>query len=399
LAANKEDLDSAEKGGLNKQMLRRLKLTSQKMDALVDGIRSISEQGEPLGKILSRVGVSDGLVLDKISCPIGVLLIIFESRPDCLPQIAACAIRSGNGLVLKGGSEAEKSNAILYSIVSRAISDASNGEVPGNVIGLVTSRSDIPPLLKQDDVIDLVIPRGSASLVRYIKDNTRIPVMGHAEGICHVYVDEAADLSTAVAVTVDSKIDYPSACNAAETVLFHRKTLENGVAAAVLKGLRDAGVEVLGGEIAIGLGLTTRRVEDFSSEYGDLVISMEVVDSVDHAIRHIHKYGSAHTDCIVTENKALAERFLREVDSACVFHNASTRFSDGYRFGLGAEVGVSTNRTSPRGPVGVEGLLAFKWTLRSSSTNGHTVESFSSLHPEETRRNYTFLNMPVNGEH
>mmetsp|Transcript_13388 Transcript_13388/g.20133 ORF Transcript_13388/g.20133 Transcript_13388/m.20133 type:complete len:757 (+) Transcript_13388:137-2407(+) len=395
LAANKEDLDTAESEGLNKQMLKRLKLTQQKLDALVDGIRSISQQGEPLGKVLSRTCVSDGLILNKISCPVGVLLIIFESRPDCLPQIAACAIRSGNGLVLKGGREAEKSNEILHSIVTRAITEASGGEVPGSLVGLVTSRSDIPPLLKQDDVIDLVIPRGSASLVRYIKDNTRIPVMGHAEGICHVYIDEAANMDTAVSVTVDSKVDYPSACNAAETVLLHRKTLDNGVAATVIKGLKDAGVEVLGGEVAMSLGLTTSRVEDFSSEYGDLVISLEVVDSADDAIRHIHKYGSAHTECIVTENKDLADRFLREVDSACVFHNASTRFSDGYRFGLGAEVGVSTNRTSPRGPVGVEGLLAFKWTLQSDATPGHTVASFSSLQPEETRRKYSFLSMPL----
>eukprot|EP00602_Paraphysomonas_sp_CaronLab_P000444 CAMPEP_0185018868 /NCGR_PEP_ID=MMETSP1103-20130426/1548_1 /TAXON_ID=36769 /ORGANISM="Paraphysomonas bandaiensis, Strain Caron Lab Isolate" /LENGTH=719 /DNA_ID=CAMNT_0027548899 /DNA_START=78 /DNA_END=2234 /DNA_ORIENTATION=- len=361
LAANQEDVDKATMEGISVQILKRLKLTKQKLDALVDGIRSISLQMEPLRKVLSRTNISDALVLDKVSCPIGVLLVIFEARPECLPQIAACAIRSGNGLVLKGGREAEKSNEIFHSIVTSAITLASGGKVPGGIVGLVTSRSDIPPLLKQDDVIDLVIPRGSSSLVRYIKDNTRIPVMGHAEGICHVYVDEAADINTAVAITVDSKVDYPSACNAAETVLFHRSTVDSGLATAVLNGLKGAGVEILGSEKVVGLGLADRRVEDFNTEYGDLAVSVEIVDSVHEAVSHIHKYGSAHTDCIVTQDKDTAEYFLQEVDSACVFHNASTRFADGYRFGLGAEVGVSTSRTGPRGPVGVEGLLSFKW--------------------------------------
>jgi gamma-glutamyl phosphate reductase len=279
--------------------------------------------------------------------------------------------------LIVGGKEAEHSNAILHQIVSECIESSSDGKVPGSLVGLVTSRAEIQPLLKLDDVIDLVIPRGSAALVRHIKNTTAIPVMGHAEGVCHIYVDAAADLTKATRIVVDAKTDYPSACNAVETVLFHEKTVESGVCKAVLDALQEAGVAVLGGHRAVSLGLVERKVEHFSTEYGDLTVAVEIVADIDTAIKHIHTFGSAHTDSIVTEDPTAADVFIGSVDSACVFHNASTRFADGFRFGLGAEVGISTSRLNPRGPVGVEGLLSAKWTLRSSHAQGSTVASFA----------------------
>jgi gamma-glutamyl phosphate reductase len=310
------------------------------------------------------------------------LLIIFESRPDCLPQIAALALRSGNGLLLKGGKEAEKSNKILHKIIAETIEKVTKGFVSRNVIGLITSRASIPSLLKMDSYIDLVIPRGSGDLVKHIKENTRIPVMGHAEGVCHVYIDSKADINKAEKILLDSKTDYPSACNAAETLLLHEDTLSNGMADKLVRALRVAGVSLYGSEKAMSKGLTEKQALNMNNEYGDLSITIEIVNSVQEAIDHIHKFGSSHTECIVTEDKKTAEFFLKSVDSACVFHNASTRFADGFRFGLGAEVGISTGRIHARGPVGVEGLLTTKWELRSSSNNGHTVSSFSGSNPQ-----------------
>lgn len=276
LRVNSEDVDAAERNGLSGPALYRLKLTSQKIKTLVEGIKSIGLQEEPIGRLTDRTELADGLVLDKITSPIGVLLIIFESRPDCLPQIAALAVRSGNGLVLKGGKEAEKSNALLHSIVAEAIEEGSKGKVPRDMIGLVTSRADIASLLKLDEYIDLVIPRGSGEMVKYIKENTRIPVMGHAEGVCHVYVDSEAKHDTAVAVVLDAKIDYPSACNAAETLLLHHSSIESGLADKILRNLRMAGVTLYGGERAMSLGLASDLAVDMSTEYGDLRMSFEV---------------------------------------------------------------------------------------------------------------------------
>jgi len=398
IAANELDLAAAKAANLSGPVLHRLKLTSEKIKALVEGIRSIAAQPEPIGQTTSRTLVGEGLTLEKITAPIGVLLIIFESRPDCLPQIAALAIRSGNGLLLKGGKEAEKTNAFLHGIITEAIQTASGGAVDGAAIGLVTSRSAITSLLKLDEYIDLVIPRGSNALVKHIKDNTKIPVMGHSDGVCHLYVDKDADPGKAIPIAIDGKTDYPSACNAIETILLHRSTLDSGLATDMIAALRNAGVTIRGGDkiIASGvLGPEFLRVQSFRTEYGDLTVSMEVVDNMEGAVDHINTYGSSHTDVIVTEDKEAAELFLKTVDSACVYHNASSRFSDGFRFGLGAEVGISTGRIHARGPVGVEGLLTSKWQLRSTVSDGHTASMFSTTTPEALRKKFLHVKMAV----
>ncbi|KAG2495340.1 hypothetical protein HYH03_006609 [Edaphochlamys debaryana] len=365
LKANAQDVAEAQ-GKISDSLLQRLILKPAKISQLAEGIRAIANQEEPLGRLLRRVEVAEGLILDKVTVPIGVLLVIFEARPDALPQIASLAIRSGNGLLLKGGKEATHSNAILH----RIIVDALGPGLGPDLIGLVTSREEIESLLALDDVVDLVIPRGSNALVSHIKRNTRIPVLGHADGICHVYVDAAADLDTAIKILIDAKTDYPAACNAVEKVLIHKDWVEKGGVQSIQEALQKAGVTVHAGESVRALLPDLPPPPSARHEYSALACTMEVVDSMETAIDHIHKYGSAHTDCIVTLDGERAEAFLRGVDSACVFHNASTRFADGFRFGLGAEVGISTSRIHARGPVGVEGLLTTKWVLRGS---GHVV--------------------------
>jgi delta-1-pyrroline-5-carboxylate synthetase len=272
--------------------------------------------------------------------------------------------------LLKGGKEATHSNAFLYKVIGDAIEAGSGHQIKRDIIGLVTSRGQVADMLGLDDVIDLVIPRGSNSLVSYIKANTRIPVLGHADGVCHVYVDESADASSASKIVVDAKTDYPSACNAMETLLLHQATVASGVAASVLMALRAAGVKLVGGPTAMKLGLCDTPAVELKYEYGSLTCMVQVVESMDEAIDWIHTYGSGHTEAIVCSDESdVGEAFLRRVDSACVFKNASTRFADGYRFGLGAEVGISTGRIHSRGPVGVEGLLSTKWQLRSEGAS------------------------------
>lgn len=407
LAVNVLDVEKAKRGecgSISLPNLKRLQLTTEKLEVLSAGIRSIARQEEPVGALESRMELSEGLVLDKISCPIGVLLVIFESRPDCLPQIASLAIRSANGLLLKGGKEAEMSNSMLADLISGVIEKTTEGKVSGAAVSLVKSREEIKSLLGLDEYIDLCIPRGSGSMVKYIQENTKIPVMGHAEGICHIYVDSEASLDKACRIVVDAKIDYPSACNAVETLLLHRSLLKPtkavsghairvSPAQAIISHLVEAGVEVNGSEEAVRLNLTTALNLDFKTEYGALGITVHVVDDMDSAITHIHQYGSGHTESIVTENEGKAESFLSKVDGACVMHNASTRFADGYRFGLGAEVGISTGRIHARGPVGVEGLLTSKWQLRSKVKKGHTVADFSTKQPEGRRLQYTHRNL------
>lgn len=368
LDANKLDLEAAEKNSIDMQLLRRLKLTDDKIATLETGIRQLANMPDCLGVVKSKRELTDGLELSLSTVPIGVLLIIFESRPDSFPQIASLALASGNGLILKGGKEAVNSNTMLHQVVGDAIEAGSNGEITRDIIALVTSRGQIKDLLGLDDVIDLVIPRGSNSLVSYIKQNTRIPVLGHADGVCHVYIDPSASAEDASKITVDSKTDYPSACNAMETLLLHRETLENGVALAVMQALRSAGVKCLGGTEAMKAGLSDVPTSITKKEYGDLTCLVEIVDDMDQAIEWIHNNGSGHTETVVcAEDSPVGEEFLKRVDAACVFKNASTRFADGYRLGLGAEVGISTGRIHARGPVGVEGLLTTKWQLRSSS--------------------------------
>lgn len=389
LAANAQDVE-ASAGKISDSLLQRLILKPAKICQLsgrkggttirscadtctsthhdhcfvAEGIRSIARQEEPLGRVISATQIAEGLELRKISVPIGVLLIIFEARPDALPQIVALAIRSGNGLLLKGGKEASHSNQVLHRLITQVLDDKAP-TVGSGLVALVQSRDEIDALLKLDDVIDLVIPRGGNALVSYIQRSTRIPVLGHADGICHVYIDALADLDKALAIATDSKVDYPAACNAAETILLH-ESLVPVLADKLLATLRDAGVTVHAGPAAHSVFPDLPAAESMRHEYSSLDVGFEIVRDMEAAIDHIHANGSGHTEVIVTEDPETAEAFLCKVDAACVHHNASSRFSDGFRYGLGAEVGISTGRIHARGPVGVEGLLTTKYVLRGS---------------------------------
>ncbi|XP_075507887.1 delta-1-pyrroline-5-carboxylate synthase-like [Primulina tabacum] len=374
---NAADIRAAHEAGYDESLISRLVLSHAKISSLANSVRTIADMEEPIGRLLKRTELADGLVLDKTTSPLGVLLIIFESRPDALVQIASLAIRSGNGLLLKGGKEARRSNAILHKVITAAIPDT----VGEKLIGLVTSKEDIPDLLKLDGVIDLVIPRGSNRLVSQIKSSTKIPVLGHSDGICHVYVDKSANMEMARHIIVDSKLDYPAACNAMETLLIHHDlSSSNGFQELVLE-LKHEGVTLYGGPRASSF-LNLEEVQSFHHEYNARACTIEIVDDVEAAIDHIRKHGSGHTECIVAEDKEVAEYFLSQVDSAAVFHNASTRFCDGMRFGLGAEVGISTSKIHARGPVGVEGLLTTRWLLRG---NGHVVKGDNGV--EYTHKN------------
>jgi len=353
--ANARDLVQAQ-GKIAEPLYKRLVLNEPKLRDVISGIEQISEMEDPVGRVLEETELDEGLILRKVQVPIGVLAVIYESRPDAGAQIAALAIRSGNAILLKGGREAAHTNAALGGIIRGVL----EGHGVADAVQLVSTREEVAELLKMDDLISLVIPRGSNEMVRSIQKSTKIPVLGHADGICHVYIDEFADAGKAVRVAVDSKAQYPAVCNAAETLLVHSKFSGRET---VLQALREAGVEL--------------RDSGFGSEYLDLIMNVRVVNSLDEAIDHIHRYGSAHTDSIVTENQHNAQRFLNEVDSAGVFWNASTRFADGFRYGLGAEVGVSTNKTHARGPVGVEGLLIYKYHLIG---DGHIVATYSGEH-------------------
>eukprot|EP00934_Nitzschia_sp_Nitz4_P001756 Nitzschia sp. Nitz4//scaffold55_size114948//103114//105701//NITZ4_003926-RA/size114948-processed-gene-0.243-mRNA-1//-1//CDS//3329554605//1756//frame0 len=384
MAANQIDVDAAEKDGVALVLKKRLKLTEAKLETLATGLRQLAALPDPLGVVKSKRELADGLELEQTTVPIGVLMIIFESRPDSMPQIAALSLASGNGLLLKGGKEAVNSNAAIHKVIGDAVETGSKGAIKRDIIALITSRGQVSDMLALDDVIDLVIPRGSNALVSYIKANTRIPVLGHADGVCHIYVDSSADAANASKVAVDAKTDYPSACNAMETLLLHKDTVGNGVAAQTLMALRVAGVKCLGGPNAMKMGLCDTPAEQMKCEYGDLTCLVEVVDSVDVAIDWIHKYGSGHTESIVcSEESEVGEEFLKRVDAACVFKNCSTRFADGFRFGLGAEVGISTGRIHSRGPVGVEGLLTTKWQLRSQG-GVNVVAEFAGDNPLKT---------------
>lgn len=365
LTENEADVDAAQQAGYDPSLVARLALKPGKISSLAKSVRVLAEMDEPIGRILKRTEILDGFILEKTSSPLGVLLIIFESRPDALVQIASLAIRSGNGLLLKGGKEAKRSNAILHKVITSVIPE----NVGERLIGLITSREEVPELLKLDHVIDLVIPRGSNKLVSQIKASTKIPVLGHADGICHVYVDKSANLDVAKHIVLDAKTDYPAACNAMETLLVHDDLVKKGGLNDLIMELQIKGVTIFGGPKASSL-LNIPEANSLHHEYSSLACTVEIVDDVYAAIDHIHQHGSSHTDCIITEDKEVADIFLRQVDSAAVFHNASTRFCDGFRFGLGAEVGISTSRIHARGPVGVEGLLTTRWVGRGS---GHVV--------------------------
>ncbi|MEO0424706.1 MAG: glutamate-5-semialdehyde dehydrogenase [Pseudomonadota bacterium] len=374
LAANREDLAQAERDGVSGVLLARLGLTDAKLDGMIDGVRQLAATPDPVGRTQRATLLDDGLTLRQVSHPLGVLLIIFESRPDAVIQIGSLAMRSGNAVILKGGREATASNRALADCLRDALATATGS---ADAVQLVEGREAIAHLLALDDCIDLVIPRGSAELVRSIQDGTRIAVLGHADGICHVYLDAAADPQMAVRIAVDAKTDYPSACNAMETLLVHEAFLPH--LPDVLGALAEAGVRLRGDEAcraaATGVTMAPATEAEWSTEYGDLVLSVAAVASLEDAVEHIHRYGSGHTDAIVTDDKTAADAFLRTVDSASVFVNASTRFADGYRYGLGAEVGISTSRLHARGPVGIDGLLTTRWLLRGE---GQVAADFSA---------------------
>ncbi|MFC1738810.1 glutamate-5-semialdehyde dehydrogenase [Planctomycetota bacterium] len=359
-AANGKDIAAAEENNLSAPLLKRLKFDENKIAAVIEGIESLINLDEPVGKIISCTELDEELELYKVSSPIGVIGVVFESRPDALVQISTLCLKSSNAVLLKGGSEAENTNKILAEVITHATESAG---IPAGWLQLLHTRQDVAEMLTLDEYIDLIIPRGSNRFVRYIMENTNIAVLGHADGLCHVYVDADTDLDMAVRISVDSKCQYVAVCNAAETLLVDEKITEKFLP-KVKTAMEEKGVELCGCERTAAIIKVKPAVEeDWRTEYLDLVLSIKVVDGLDEAIEHINRYGSGHTDTIVTSNKDAASRFMQLVDSANVFWNASTRFSDGFRYGLGAEVGISTNKIHARGPVGLEGLVIYKWKL------------------------------------
>ena len=361
VAANGEDLDRSAAEGLAPALLARLKLNEAKLHGAVEGVRKVASLPDPLGRRQLHRELDAGLVLERVTVPLGVVGVIFEARPDALMQIASLAIRSGNGAVLKGGSEARLTNEAVMAALKAGLAVSS---VPPEALALLTTRQESLALLRLDGLVDLIIPRGSNELVRFIQDNTRIPVLGHADGICHLYVDAAADVAMAVRVAVDSKVQYPAACNAIETLLVHRSVAPAFLAAA-LPAFAAAGVSLRGDADSLALGVAEAAGEDdWNTEYLDLILAVKLVDDLDEACAHIRRYGSRHTDVIVTADEAAAARFLAVVDSSGVYHNCSSRFADGFRYGFGAEVGISTQTLPPRGPVGLDGLVTYRYRLR-----------------------------------
>jgi len=384
LAANAQDIEEAEvaveEGKLSKPLLERLKLDDAKIEEMIRSVRDVAKLDDPVGKTLSAIELDNGLELFQVSCPIGVIGAVFESRPDVLVQISSLCLKTGNAVLLKGGSEARNSNAALFRVVADATATAES-EIPDGWIQLLETREDVREMLKLNEYIDLVVPRGSEQFVKYIQDNTSIMVLGHSEGICHVYVDRDADLDMALEICYDAKVQYPAVCNAMETLL-----VDSAIAQEFLPQMaaryNEAGVEIRGcpetlrilGDMDMGeRGIKPASDADWRTEYNDLIISIRVVNGVDEAIEHINRYGSGHTDAIVTSNDDTARKFLKFVDSSSVMHNASTRFSDGFRYGKGAEVGISTNKVHARGPVGLEGLVIYKYLLLG---NGHVVAPY-----------------------
>ena len=402
-AANRQDLERSAAEGLAAPLMKRLKFDEVKLERVCEGIEALEALADPMGRILEKRELDEGLILSRVAGPIGVIGMIFESRPDALVQIATLCLRSGNAVILKGGSEAKETNRTLTAVIARASTGTSlpEGGQPEGWIQLAETREEVGQMLQLDHLIDLLIPRGSNEFVARIMRESTIPVLGHADGICHLYLDADADVSKAVPIAVDSKMQYVAVCNAAETLLVHMAAAP-AVLPAVAEGLRKAGCELRvdrrareildaagadapGAAAADGPAVVDAVESDWETEYLDGIISVKTVDSMDEAIEHIHRYGSGHTESIVTENADAAEAFLARVDAADVFHNCSTRFADGFVFGLGAEVGIATSKIHARGPVGVDGLLSYKWQLRGS---GQVIADYN-----EGRRTFTHRNL------
>lgn len=370
IRANQEDLKRSQQENLAAPLQKRLKFDETKLADMVAGIRSLIKLGDPVGKTLMATELDQGLELYRVTCPIGVIGVIFESRPDALVQISTLCLKSGNSALLKGGSEASATNRILTDLIIQATKKAG---IPTGWIHLLETRADVNEMLKLDQYIDLIIPRGSNEFVRYIMDNSRIPVMGHADGICHCFVDAEADLEMAVKIAVDSKTQYVAVCNATETILVHQQVAMEFL--PLLKtAMEEKNVELYGCPKTIEIiNIAPATEKDWRTEYLDYKLSIKVVENINEAINHINYYGSGHTDSIITNSRANAEQFMNMVDSGNVFWNCSTRFSDGFRYGFGAEVGISTSKLHARGPVGLEGLVSYKYKLIG---NGQVVEDY-----------------------
>ena len=380
LAANAEDVRAAEELAreekMSAAMLARLRMSEKSVSEMAEKVRSVMRLPDPLGRRLAATELDEGLVLTKETCSLGVLAVVFEARPDVLPQVASLALKSGNAILLKGGAEAARTNEVLMTIWRAALEEFA--EVPHGAAQMLQSRADVMGLLNLERDVDLLIPRGGKEFVEKISRQSRIPVLGHGEGICHVYVHAAADLQRAERIVMDAKVDYPAACNSVETLL-----VDGAVAAEflpkIVARLRAERVEVRGCERTMAIvksnEVKAASQEDWATEYGDLILSVKVVDGVNQAIAHVHEYGSGHTEAIVTEDLQAAEKFLKEVDAAGVYHNASTRFADGYRYGFGAEVGISNGKLHARGPMGMDGLTTYKYKLRGS---GQTVGEYKT---------------------
>ena len=372
LEANNADYLSAEKKGISRALLSRLKLSKSKLNSGIEGVRKVGELADPVNQVQIKRELAKGLILERKTVPIGVLGVIFESRPDAVMQISSLAIRSGNGVMLKGGSEANLTNTSIVKALQEGLNESG---LDKNAICLLTSRKDSMAMLNLEKYINLIIPRGSNELVKFIQENTRIPVLGHADGICHLFIDIEANLEMALSVALDSKIQYPAACNAIETLLVH-KDIAPAFLEKAIPLFNSNDVKLIGDKRSVELGLKYEAsLEDWKTEYLDLILSIKIVDDLEEAITHIQKYSSKHTDGIITENSNTANKFMNVVDSAGVFHNCSTRFADGFRYGFGAEVGISTQTLPPRGPVGLEGLVTYKYFLKG---DGNIVDDFSS---------------------
>lgn len=370
-AANKTDLEQAEKDNVAAPIVKRLKFDETKLRDVISGINELIDLEDPLFKKEMNRQLDEGLILIRETCPIGVIGVIFEARPDALIQISSLCIKSGNCVILKGGSETMNSNRVLFQIIYDAVIQSG---MPENCMLQLEARSEISELLTCNEYVDLLIPRGSNAFVQYIMNNTKIPVMGHADGICHIYVDKEADLDKAIPIIIDAKTQYVSACNAVETLLIHKDILDEFIP-RLYSELENNQVELRGSEKIVALcQCNESSEEDDKTEYLDLIVSAKEVNNVDEAVNHINTFGSHHTDCIITEDKETAEYFMKYVDSAGVYQNCSTRFADGYRYGFGAEVGISTSKIHARGPVGMEGLVSCKYKLYGS---GNVVDDYA----------------------
>ncbi|WP_341527852.1 glutamate-5-semialdehyde dehydrogenase [Nostoc sp. UHCC 0302] len=372
LQANIADCEAAAAEGISKPLYKRLQLDEHELRDAIAGVRDVGKLADPVGKVQIHRELDSGLVLKRITCPLGVLGIIFEARPEAAIQIVSLAIKSGNGVILKAGKEAVRSCEAIVKAIKQGLSQTS---VNPDAVQLLTTREETLELLKLDKYVDLIIPRGSNSFVRFVQDNTRIPVLGHADGICHLYIDKAADIDQAVTVTVDAKAQYPAVCNAIETLLVHQSIAKDFLP-KVAEALQERKVELRGDKRTLGIlpNIATATAIDWQTEYSDFILSIKVVDSIEDAIAHINEYGSRHTDAIITEDSAAVESFFGLVNSANIFHNCSTRFADGFRYGFGAEVGISTQQMPPRGPVGLEGLVTYKYQMTG---DGHIVASYT----------------------